>query len=69
MNQESLEVLDTFHNVHSEADKSQSIRKSLVNTGLAIFGFTGTIPYILQFLALSKVKTFQREKFIEHSWV
>lgn len=44
-------------NLHSEADKSQSIGKSLVY----IFGFTRTILCILQFLALSKVKTFQRE--------
>lgn len=53
---------EAFHNLHSEADKSQSIWKPLIY----IFGFTGTIPCILQ---LNKVKTLQREKFIVHSWV
>ena len=66
VNQDSLEVPEVpeaFHNLH--ADKSKSSQKSLVHT----VGFTGTTPRILLFLALSRIKIFQREKFIVQSWV
>lgn len=57
VNQDSLEVPEAFHNLHTETEKSKSSQKSLVH----IIGFTGTTPHILLFLALSSVKTFQRE--------
>lgn len=59
MNQDSLEVREAFHNLHTETDKSKSSQKSLVH----IIGFAGTTPRILLFLALSRVKTFQREMY------
>ena len=65
VNQDSLEVPEAFHSLHTEADKSKSSQKSLVH----IIGFTGTTPHVLLFLALSRVKTLQRDKFIVQSWV
>lgn len=59
MNQDSPEVREAFHSLHTETDKSKSSQKSLVH----IIGFAGTTPRILLFLALSRIKTFQREMY------